>query len=257
MKEDKKDKYISGIYNYCDRWCERCPLTDKCFLYSKEQKRLARHKAKGEDPYDWNIVMQDVKEDFEETLKLIHKKTKEQGIDLTKLPKVEQKEYVPKNHPLMKSANTYMKMAKKLLKKLGEVIDIEGIDLTKRIEIIPSAVSDVGKLRKIAVNYEVISWYHTLILVKIHRALQSKMETEIEADEFAQMDADASAKIAYIGIMKSIKALKVVYNWSDELEDDALTLLVELDKVRECVNKEFPGHHTFKRPGFDDMQIKV
>ena len=20
-------KYIPGIYNYCDRWCERCPFT--------------------------------------------------------------------------------------------------------------------------------------------------------------------------------------------------------------------------------------
>ena len=28
---------ISGIYNYCDRWCERCPLTSRCFLYATEQ----------------------------------------------------------------------------------------------------------------------------------------------------------------------------------------------------------------------------
>ena len=23
-------KYIPGIYNYCDRWCERCPFTSQC-----------------------------------------------------------------------------------------------------------------------------------------------------------------------------------------------------------------------------------
>jgi hypothetical protein len=25
---------ISGIYNYCDRWCERCPFTLRCATYS-------------------------------------------------------------------------------------------------------------------------------------------------------------------------------------------------------------------------------
>jgi len=23
-------KYVKGIYNYCDRWCERCPFTSRC-----------------------------------------------------------------------------------------------------------------------------------------------------------------------------------------------------------------------------------
>src|SRR5258705_2000420 len=27
---------ISGIYNYCDRWCERCPLTSRCLVYATE-----------------------------------------------------------------------------------------------------------------------------------------------------------------------------------------------------------------------------
>jgi len=28
--------FISGIYNYCDRWCERCALTSRSFLYATE-----------------------------------------------------------------------------------------------------------------------------------------------------------------------------------------------------------------------------
>ena len=28
---------ISGIYNYCDRWCERCPLTSRCLVFATEQ----------------------------------------------------------------------------------------------------------------------------------------------------------------------------------------------------------------------------
>src|SRR5262252_2232540 len=29
--------FISGIYNYCDRWCERCGFTSRCLLYATEQ----------------------------------------------------------------------------------------------------------------------------------------------------------------------------------------------------------------------------
>ena len=30
-------EFISGIYNYCDRWCERCQFTSRCLLYATEQ----------------------------------------------------------------------------------------------------------------------------------------------------------------------------------------------------------------------------
>ena len=25
--------YISEVHNYCDHWCERCPLTHRCAIY--------------------------------------------------------------------------------------------------------------------------------------------------------------------------------------------------------------------------------
>lgn len=29
--------FVSRIYNYCDRWCERCRFTSRCFLHATEQ----------------------------------------------------------------------------------------------------------------------------------------------------------------------------------------------------------------------------
>ena len=29
--------FISGIHNYCDRWCERCQFTSRCAVYAIEQ----------------------------------------------------------------------------------------------------------------------------------------------------------------------------------------------------------------------------
>jgi len=243
----ERDKYIRGIYNYCDRWCEKCELSNKCFLYEKEQKRLAMHKERDEDPHDWNIVMQDVKESFDETLKLLRNSAEEQGIDISALPEEEYKEYNPSDHPLMKTANTYLKMTQEFLEKLRKIIQEEGVDLTKRIEIMPSARGDIETLRQVISSYEVILWYHTLISVKIHRALQGKMES----DEFAQSDADGSAKVAYIGIAKSMEALKIIYDWDEDLQDEALTLLAKIESLQTGIDREFPGHRTFKRSGFD------
>src|SRR5260370_29401528 len=34
LAEDRD--FISGIYNYCDRWCEKCPFTSLCRVYFTE-----------------------------------------------------------------------------------------------------------------------------------------------------------------------------------------------------------------------------
>jgi hypothetical protein len=35
---DTEDGFIVGVYNYCDRWCERCPLTGRCRVFAEEQR---------------------------------------------------------------------------------------------------------------------------------------------------------------------------------------------------------------------------
>ena len=39
---------IPGIFNYCDRWCERCTMTARCGLFAIEQD-LSERKARGEE----------------------------------------------------------------------------------------------------------------------------------------------------------------------------------------------------------------
>ena len=41
MNNEKKT-YIEGIYNYCDRWCEKCRFTSNCYLFTTES-RIASH----------------------------------------------------------------------------------------------------------------------------------------------------------------------------------------------------------------------
>jgi hypothetical protein len=42
------DKYITGIYNYCDRWCERCPQTLRCLNHSLTEKHMGSDAETGD-----------------------------------------------------------------------------------------------------------------------------------------------------------------------------------------------------------------
>jgi len=46
---DTQDGFIVGVYNYCDRWCERCTLTGRCRVFAEEQ-RLAFELASAPRP---------------------------------------------------------------------------------------------------------------------------------------------------------------------------------------------------------------
>ena len=250
------NKHIPGIYDYCDRWCERCTATQSCSLYGKEQEKIEEHRRKGEDPHDWNIVMQDIKEDFEETLKLIQKLAKEQGLDLNSMPEPDE-DYVEtdvKQHPLYKQSQNYMRLVHNFLKTLREILETEERDLTHRIEILPSAKAkaEVETFDEIVSAYEVISWFHTLVSAKIYRALSSKLEKKKSDPELQQIDEDdanRSAKVVYGGLVKSIAALQKIFEWNRNLQNDVITLLVEADRLRRKIDAEFPNHPHFKPPG--------
>jgi hypothetical protein len=80
-----KGKFIEGIYNYCDRWCERCSMTEHCLLFYQDSIRRSKHLQKGEDPNDINIVIDDVEENIRDTLQMLQKGAAEMGIDLDKV----------------------------------------------------------------------------------------------------------------------------------------------------------------------------
>ena len=73
-------RFISGVYNYCDRWCERCPFTSRCLTH-----------AMGADEDDADLESRDVDNAkfwdrlhgiFEMTRRMIEETAGEIGIDL-------------------------------------------------------------------------------------------------------------------------------------------------------------------------------
>jgi len=69
-------------FNWCDRRCERCPLTSTCTLHKRELQRNWVHTARGEDPNDWDVISADMNEDLARTERMLAEVAREEGIDL-------------------------------------------------------------------------------------------------------------------------------------------------------------------------------
>src|SRR4051812_22250099 len=77
--------FISDIYNYCDRWCERCPLTSRCLVYATEaddQVSSADHDSTNKD------FWQQLASVLDDTRQIIPNWANEAGVDLYKIEEV-------------------------------------------------------------------------------------------------------------------------------------------------------------------------
>lgn len=234
---------ISGIYNYCDRWCERCPLTSRCLVYATEQMdhngihndSMQRQDARNE------AFWHNLNSILHETQQLISGWAAEAGLDLNYLPEEEPKRRKPRrqlvdNHPLTRAGKKYANNASDWLRNF---------DLTEQSEP-PEQLEDAR---------EVIQWYQYQIAVKIIRALSCRSdgwEDEPEMSDFPK-DSDGSAKVALIGIDRSIAAWRWLQLSQPERMESIVPLILQLERLRQRVENAFPEARDFVRPGFDEI----
>ncbi len=114
-RKDQEADFIAGIYNYCDRWCERCPATSRCMVFYRDNQKRESHLEKGEDPDDLDTIIEDVREDFQEVIKMISEETNVPLEELEKhaasVTRQKQRTFPPSTHPLrIETHNFAMKM---------------------------------------------------------------------------------------------------------------------------------------------------
>ena len=98
---------------------------------------------------------------------------------------------------------------------------------------------------------EVIRWYQHFIYVKLMRAVRGELDERDEELDDLPKDSDGSAKIALIAIDRSIGAWGTIYGLDSFQNEKILRFIAYLDRLREEVEKTFPGARSFTRPGFD------
>jgi hypothetical protein len=247
---------ISGIYNYCDRWCERCPLTSRCLVYATEK----------ED--DDSSQMHDLTNEafwhklgmiFQETREMIAEWAREAGVDLNK-PDDEDDPALRKrrrqqvdNHPLTRAGRKYANDASDWFREVDQTIGIS--DLRTPGQTREPAEYDREAAERLEDAREVIQWYQYQIAVKTMRALSGRLDErndEPSEDPWLQ-DSDGSAKVALIGIDRSIAAWRLVQLALPERDVSIVPLILQLERLRHRIEKAFPYAREFVRPGFDEI----
>ncbi len=229
----KKEGYIDGIFNYCDRWCERCPFTSKCRNYAF-------------DPENQNLSMEDtfkyVSNVLKATMLMIEEDAKEMGIDLSEIKNSDCKE---EPEPFQDKLS---KFASDTAFKIHDWFEEESGDTeTNNYECLKHKSNASDRFKD---ALEVILWYNMFISVKLERAIHSAADTDF--DEYSKSDSDGSAKVALIALDRSIVAWTIVMEECPQFEEKILDFLINLAKIRTVAEKRFPDARSFIRPGLDE-----
>lgn len=248
-------KYISGIYNYCDRWCERCAFTTHCLNYEISEEQFADPESR-----DMNneLFWQKLGETFQATLELVNEMMEEQGIDIDSddIEEINNEEKkireIVDNHQLIISAKEYSDMAKSWFELAEELFLDKEIDLNKKAELDLPNENPNKEAAAILDAVDVTMWYLHFIRVKLMRALHGKLEDRFEILDDFPKDSDGSAKVALIAIDRSISAWGKMMNYFPDQEDELLRILVKLEQLRRNGEEVFPNARAFVRPGFDE-----
>jgi hypothetical protein len=270
--------FISGIHNYCDRWCERCQFTSKCAVYATESAD-----PDFDDPAVRDITNEKfwrkMHEIFQLTADLISDWVAKNGVDLDTMDyrvavaehdrEVEEAE----RDVLSQAAHAYADSVEDWFKN----------EFARETSIYDDTTGDSESVADditVADAIAVIRWYQFFIAVKTFRAISGShrfagREVEDEALSFdcfsdeaednedvdydavlersAKMDSHGSAKVALVAIARSTAAWRSLQISLPEQSDTIQPLLIELDQLRRSLEARFPRVHEFIRPGFDEV----
>lgn len=257
-KLSQNPKFIPGIYNYCDRWCERCPFTSRCMNYAIGQEDYGD--LEGLDINNKEFWLK-LSETLSGALDLLREMLEERGINIDEVnaeEAIKQEELtveLAEDHECARDAKVYYEMVEKWMVSSKDIFEkkAEELSLNLQLDIPESAVQQ--KAESIMDSVEIIGWYQHFIYVKIMRALTGELVGLEDILEDIPKDSDGSAKVALIAIDRSLAAWLELYNNFPDKEDEILEFLIHLDRLRKKVEKTFPAARAFVRPGFEEFDL--
>ncbi|MGD9611357.1 MAG: hypothetical protein AB7V22_00460 [Kiritimatiellia bacterium] len=254
-------RFIPGIFNYCDYWCERCAFTRRCrnFQMGEELKRADRD---GKDPAAdrdaanaafWSALAEQLNRPAGDW-------TCAEADDATPEPdpdwyaREENRRAAVQQHPLAQMAMDYMQRTSRWLEDAQLDLQAVADDLVQAARS-PAPNDAEDEALEIGDMIEVVTWYHTLLPPKISRALDGRLEAlepedgkPEELGEIRLEDANGSGRVALLAIERSIAAWVRLREIVPAQEDAILNLLVLLDRLRAGIHLALPGAHDFRLP---------
>ena len=255
-------KKISGIHNYCNRWCERCNFTERCAV-ALHEKKTKEKRAESSKKDVWGTVHDNLQEAFG----LLKDMLKEMEGDLEDIisDEIDNDDLTLKKQAPPATDN----QRKQLFSHINEASKNYGFAtndwFTDNHDILKDKEQQLKQLHTIGATHitqdaklikealAVIQWNMFLVGAKLNRATRDDDFPMIEDDPI-QTDANGSAKVALIAIEDSLVAWNVLREMIPELSDELLGTLATLSRLKKDTLKAFPDALKFVRPGFDDGQ---
>jgi hypothetical protein len=287
LMEQDESGYIPGIFNYCDRWCERCAFTLRCRTYAMESSMRRRGGMGDEDDdgpeVDKNGEVEEEDEesptgedrdeanaDFWEALSESYGMSREEldemaeglSFELTEdeLKEAEETERrqdaraVELGGAATQSAQAYAWKMREFFKAHPE---LEEMDAEAFHSYVASPSGNAAETKGRAVllwdAIEIILWHEYFIQVKLHRAYHSRAREEESPPDWPA-DSDGTAKVVLIALDRCIAAWAVVQELLPQHAQAAVGFMVRLDRLRERVTGDFPKAREFVRPGLDEAK---
>lgn len=223
-------RFIAGIYNYCNRWCERCPKTAQCLVYASQRHYEALAEGReSRDPYeDLEPPTPEAEAFMRELLEA------QEQMDDTDFSDYEREEELVRRHidddplgPLSKSV-------------------AHALDDWWRLAI-NEPVTDALLVEA----REIIGHYGIMLHPKVHRALHGYYLSRVQSDPDWLDDANGTAKLMLLGIEVLLPAVEAVALAAPR--DRKLRLaLANLPVIRALLLERLPRAMEYVRPGWDD-----
>jgi hypothetical protein len=217
---------IKGIYNTCDQWCMYCPATARCLVY-----RCSSEIRSGKQNIFKSLAAR-----LREGIEFVKRLREAEGTPTPELDAMladdpaARANVPPVDDPLERAAARYA--------RLSDAYLLSRDDFPFEMIWHPNGPTP----------YEVFAWFHSLIGVKVYRALWCSAAVA-RGDAAKKDDALISAKVALIGIDRSLDALAAM---SSEDDDTRLELMgSQLRRVKRELEGRFPEARSFVREGLD------
>ena len=222
-----QDGFIVGIFNYCDRWCERCPLTSRCRLFA------------------------DLAEvDFEEGNR----------------PLTEPRMLRERRHLATQMIEIHAEAAElgeRARPKPGEWIGHLPPDLEASAEVDPEVRANGAalhaKMRKLLLSAnpsvrlaaQSIQYFSLFVPMTMMRAFS---QVARHGPGETQSDANGSGKAALIGLERMESAWRTLVETHHYSARDAAPFLAEIARMQRNLGRVLPNVRAFVRPGFDEPE---
>lgn len=235
---EPSESSISGIYNYCFRWCERCPFTDRCGNYQLLDELDEDHHRK-----KVQRVFRQVPLLFTDILNALKKSCERADYDWEDIKCDVDQEIVASSETSLRELDQLSRQFTiALLRWFGEY----------RSQEKPTSWHDAQ---------EILQWYGALLSSKTHRAVNSLEEPwpDMPPDNSAEgitSDGNGSAKIALLAMARCLGALSVMLQEPAGFEEELLTFTLDILRMQQALRHFYPYVNAFERVAFDEEEYQ-